>query len=402
MKNFDSLDLNQALKRALERMEFDTPTPIQAKAIPLALDGRDILGSAQTGTGKTAAFVIPLIEMMSRNPKGTALVLSPTRELSKQISDFTNKLLGFKNKIKTTLLIGGEPMGKQISQLKRRPRIIIGTPGRVNDHLNQGTLRLDECGFLVLDETDRMLDMGFSIQLDQILEYLPEERQTMMFSATLPKNIDKLSAKYLDAPKRIAIGSTISPVKNIKQDTVHLKKEDKNAELFRQLNERDGSIIVFVKTKRNADALARKLREQEFQAKAIHGDLSQRQREQVITKFRKKSYRILVATDVVARGLDIPHIEHVINFNLPMSPEDYIHRIGRTARAGAEGESLCLISPDEKKYWNAIERLMKTGETTKPKGKGSSSSRPKAKRKRRHRRSSKPRTGAPKAEKCAA
>ena len=383
MKNFEGFGLNPALTRSLERMNYKTPTPIQAQAIPLALKGRDIMGSAQTGTGKTAAFAIPLVEKLLSSPRGSALVLTPTRELGKQIMDIMNQLLGPKTNIKTAFIIGGESMGKQIGQLRQRPRLIVGTPGRINDHLERGNLMLHDTSFLVLDETDRMLDMGFTVQLDRILKYLPEKRQTLMFSATLPKNILKMSEQYLNNPERIAVGSTNSPVKNIRQELIRLDENEKYSELVRQLDDRCGSIIIFVKTKHGADRMAKKLNREDFDAEAIHGDLRQSRRDRVIREFRSQKYRILVATDVAARGLDIPHIEHVINYDLPQVPEDYIHRIGRTARAGAEGTSLSLVTPQDGRKWYAIEQLInpdqKSSEPKRPdsKSKKSRSRRPK-------------------------
>ncbi len=365
MKNFEGFGLNPALAESLVRMKYTVPTPIQAQAIPLALQGRDIMGSAQTGTGKTAAFAIPLIESLLKNPRGSALVLTPTRELGKQIMDIMHQLLGYKSKINTAFLIGGESMGKQFAQLKQQPRLIVGTPGRINDHLERGSLKLHDTGFLVLDETDRMLDMGFSVQIDRIIKYLPAKRQTLMFSATLPKNIVKLSDGYLNNPERISVGSTINPSENIKQEIIRVTDEGKYAELVRELDLRKGSIVIFVKTKYGTERLAKKLNNEDFSADAIHGDLKQSRRDRVIREFRKKAYRILVATDVACRGLDIPHIEHVINYDLPQVPEDYIHRIGRTARAGAEGSALCLISPQDGRKWHAIEELMNPGQKRK-------------------------------------
>ena len=363
MKNFDGFGLSPALAQSLARMKYDTPTPIQAQAIPLALKGRDIMGSAQTGTGKTAAFAIPLVQRLLTNPNGSALVLTPTRELGKQIMDIMHQLLGPKSPIKTAFIIGGEGMGKQFDQLRARPRLIVGTPGRINDHLERKSMKLDDTDFLVLDETDRMLDMGFSVQLDRIFKYLPEQRQTLMFSATLPPNIIKLSQNYLNNPERIAVGSTITPAKNIKQDIVRVDEDQKYAELVRQLEERTGSVIIFVKTKYATERLAKRLNKEpllfeDSKADAIHGDLKQNKRERVIQSFRECKFRILVATDVVARGLDIPHIEHVINYDLPQVPEDYIHRVGRTARAGAEGSALCLLTPQDGRKWHAIQLLM--------------------------------------------
>ncbi len=358
MKTFNELGLNPELAEALAKMEYTKPTPIQAKGIPLALEGRDIMGSAQTGTGKTAAYSIPLIEHLLNRPGGSALVLTPTRELAKQVMEIMRQMLGGNQEIKTAFIIGGESMGKQLQQLKKQPRLIVGTPGGINDHLQRKTLKIGDTDFLVLDETDRMLDMGFSVQLDRIAKFLPEERQTLMFSATLPKNILKLSEQYLNNPARIAVGSTVEPQKNIKQQVIRLNDTEKFDELTRQMEYRDGSVIIFVKTKYGTERLAKRLRGQGFEAEAIHGDLKQSRRERVIQNLRDDKFRILVATDVVARGLDIPHIRHVVNYDLPQVPEDFIHRIGRTARAGAEGEALSFVSPSEGRKWHAIELLI--------------------------------------------
>ncbi len=367
MDNFEGFGLNPALMASLVKMKYQQPTPIQARTIPLALAGRDILGSAQTGTGKTAAFAIPLVEKLMNDPRGTALVLAPTRELGKQIMEVMHQLLGPKSQIRTAFIIGGEPMGKQYAQIKAQPRLIVGTPGRINDHLERGTLMLNKTSFLVLDETDRMLDMGFSIQLDRILKFLPEKRQTLMFSATLPKNITKLAEQYLNNPERVAIGSTVTPAAKIRQDVIRVDEAGKYDELVRELDARSGSVIIFVKTKFGTERLAKRLNREDFKAEAIHGDLKQSRRERVIREFRGQKYRILVATDVASRGLDIPHIEHVINFDLPQVPEDYIHRIGRTARAGAEGSALCLVSPQDGRKWHAIEQLINP-DSSKPRG----------------------------------
>ncbi len=358
MTKFNTLNLPEVLNNSLKRMKYETATPIQAKAIPLAMEGRDILGSAQTGTGKTAAFAIPLINYLIKNERKTAIVLTPTRELAVQVIDIIRQLVGPGKGIRSALLIGGAPIQKQLEQLKHRPRIIVGTPGRINDHLGRGRLQLAEASFLVLDETDRMLDMGFGVQIDEILKHMPHKRQTLLFSATLPKAIQQVAAKYLKDPERIAIGSTTDVAKNVNQEMIRVKVADKYDMLLSQVSSRNGSMIIFVKTKRNADKMAERLRNEGFKANAIHGDLRQRQRDRVIKQFREKQFRILVATDVAARGLDIPHIEHVINYNLPQCPEDYIHRIGRTARAGKSGEALCIVSPDENSKWSAISRML--------------------------------------------
>lgn len=361
METFQSLTLPQVLADALVQMDYSIPTPIQAQAIPFALAGRDILGSAQTGTGKTAAFGLPLLAHLINNPGSSAIVLTPTRELAMQVIDVMRKLLGKEGKIRSALLIGGASMRDQFIALKSSPRLIVGTPGRINDHLDRGSLRLNKTDFLVLDETDRMLDMGFGIQIDAILEHVSEKRQTLMFSATIPKGIARLAQKYLNNPERVAVSSVTMAADNIKQDVVRTSEAEKYGKLVNELDTREGSILVFVKTKRGADQLAFKLNKEDFNSKAIHGDLKQNQRERVISDFRKEKCRILIATDVVARGLDIPHIKHVINYDLPQCPEDYIHRIGRTARAGAEGSALSLVSPQDSGKWHAINRLMNPG-----------------------------------------
>jgi superfamily II DNA/RNA helicase len=366
-QDFSGFGLPAKLLEALTRIPFTTPTPIQAKAIPLALAGRDLLASAQTGTGKTAAFGIPLVVRLMENPQLKALIMTPTRELAAQV-EATLKQIIPPNEFHSTLLIGGESMHRQLRQLQRNPRLIIGTPGRINDHLSRGSLKLDRAGILVLDETDRMLDMGFGVQIDKIIQRLPAQRQTLLFSATLPAGIIKLSSKYLNDPERVSMGETHKPVANIQQEVVQMGEGEKYKELLVQLEKRKGSVIIFVKTKYGTERLATRLCREKHEADAIHGDLQQRRREKVIQGFRDKKYRILVATDVAARGLDIPHIEHVINYDLPQCPEDYIHRIGRTARAGAEGSALSFLVPGEDSKWRAIQRLLNPGSDTGPRG----------------------------------
>jgi len=360
VQTFNEAAIPQALFHRLEQIGFVTPTPIQAQAIPVALEGNDILGSAQTGTGKTAAFGIPLVSRLLTDDQANALILLPTRELAGQVLKALQQFIGRSN-IPAVLLIGGEDMGKQIRKLRAKPRLIVGTPGRINDHLIRGTLKLSATNFLVLDEVDRMLDMGFGVQLDAIAKHLTSKRQTLMFSATVPHGIQKISAKYLSDPVRISIGSAHVPAANVKQEHVRLGDKEKYPRLLAELEARQGSILVFVKTKHGADNMSKKLRKLGHQSEALHGDLRQNKRNQVIAGFRAQKYRILVATDVAARGLDIPHIGHVINHDLPQSPEDYIHRIGRTARAGADGEAINFISPSDGAKWHAIEKLLNPG-----------------------------------------
>ena len=358
---FKAFGLPESLFQSLERMGITTPTPIQAEAIPLGLEGNDVLGSAQTGTGKTLAYLLPLAAHLMASAQNSALVMTPTRELAIQVQEMLGKLLSKKPQFESALLIGGDPMGKQLGQLRRRPQLIVGTPGRINDHLNRSSLDLRHTQFLVLDETDRMLDMGFSEQLETIIEVMHETRQTLMFSATMPSNIVRIANRYLKNPKRITVGSTTQPVTHIKQDIIHTSHAEKFTHLLRELNEREGSVIIFVKTKVGAEDLKERLCDEHHSADAIHGDLHQRKRERVVKSFRANKSRIMVATDIAARGLDVPHIRHVINYDLPQCPEDYIHRIGRTGRAGAEGSALCLLAPDDRYKWRAISQLMNPG-----------------------------------------
>ena len=370
MYNFSAMGLAVRLTYALVQQGFITPTPIQAQAIPPALEGRDVLGSANTGTGKTMAFAIPLVAHLMQNPTSTALVLTPTRELALQVCTQIKALLqnapkpqgnasrAFKwdrskdeatrgnSAIRTALLIGGEAIPKQIQQLKQRPRLIVGTPGRINDHLVRKSVCLERCDFLVLDETDRMLDMGFAVQIDQILTTMPEVRQTLLFSATLPKAIVATAQEYLSAPVRISIQAPIG--ENLHQEVFPISEAEKYPHFLNQLRECTGTAIVFVKTKYKEG----------LRAEALHGDMRQNKRDAVIRKFRQSHFDFLIATDVAARGLDILHIAHIINYDLPQCPEDYIHRIGRTARAGASGTASCYVTPADKARWSAIHRLL--------------------------------------------
>ncbi len=362
MSTFADLGLPPNILKAVDRLGFKEPTPIQEQSIPMAVQGNDILGSAQTGTGKTLAFAIPMVIHLLEYEGSMGLVMTPTRELAAQVEAAIADLLGRKSFLRLALLIGGEDINKQLEQLDRCPQIIVGTPGRINDHLGRGTLDLRRVNFLVLDEMDKMLDMGFGIQLDQILRYIPSHRQTLMFSATMPSNIIRLSRKYLINPVRIAIGSVFTPADNIKQQVIKTSEALKYTELVKQIDTREGSILIFVKTKFGAERLAIKLARDSYNVEAIHGDLSQSRREKVISSFREQKYRILVATDIASRGLDIPHIEHVINYDLPQLPEDYIHRIGRTARAGANGSAVCILTPSDNSKWKMIHKLMTSKE----------------------------------------
>ena len=357
MKNFNELDIENKLKNSIKYSNFITPTPIQSQAIPIALEGKDVLGTAQTGTGKTLAFTIPLINKLIINKNAMALIICPTRELASQVMGTISKLTLGDIRIGNALLIGGESMQKQLRQLKRA-RIIVGTPGRINDHLKRKSLNLTRVNYLVLDETDRMLDMGFTPQIEIILKFIPKEHQTLLFSATLPNNILKISEKYLRKPERISVGSVSTPIEKIKQETFQITPDKKYHELINQLVERQGSILVFVKTKHGADKIVKRLKYDAHSAEAIHGNLRQSKRDRVIRGFRSGKSRILVATDVAARGLDIPLIQHVINYDLPQVPEDYIHRVGRTGRAGKEGSALTFLTNNDRSMWREIQKLI--------------------------------------------
>ncbi len=373
MQNFADFNLPPFLKASLDRLGFVKPTPIQVQAIPIALEGQDILGSAQTGTGKTAAFLIPVITRLLASNDETALILTPTRELAKQVFDFANQLLGNRaGGIKAALLIGGAPIYNQLRQINTGARLLIGTPGRVNDHLSRNGCMLENARFLVLDETDLMLDMGFNEQIDDILEYMPQKRQTLLFSATLPPSIIKLSEKYMSNPQRISAGQANTVAVNIVEDIVYTTRDGKYIELCRALDEKQGAVLVFVKTKIDAELIAKKLQKNMHEVDVLHGGLRQSRRERVTKLFRNKKFRIMVATDVAARGLDIPHIAHVINYDMPQCHEDYIHRIGRTARAEASGHALSLITSGPKV--NSIKEFFDAGRGKPMRGGGRSSS----------------------------
>lgn len=357
MKTFEQLGISKLVIPSLEKMNFLKPTDIQTETIPFAIEGRDVLASAQTGTGKTGAFAIPLVSFMVDSQR-SGLVLTPTRELAAQVMKIILDLIGKNLKIKTALLIGGEPMSNQLRQLQNNPRIIVGTPGRINDHLKKGSLKLSKTDFLVIDETDRMLDMGFSIQIDEIIKHMPKEKQTLMFSATLDKQIIGLAKKYLNNPQRVCLDFDISTKPDIDQKILRTSESGKYDELKKQIDNVEGSVIVFVNTKYGADKLVKKMDADGYVAKAIHGGLRQDKRNRVIKSFREKKHKVMIATDVAARGLDIPHIEHVVNYDLPQCLDDYTHRIGRTGRAGSKGSSVCFITPNEDRKSYSIRKVI--------------------------------------------
>ena len=358
MNNFSNFDLSNESQKALEGLGFKNPTPIQSKAIPAGLSGQDILANAQTGSGKTIAFALPLIEKIKNNTNSSGLILTPTRELAKQIFSVVNIILSYHEKIRSILLIGGEGIYTQSNSLKKSPQIIIGTPGRINDHLDRGSLNINNCDLVVLDETDKMLEMGFEFQVRDILKTIKNKKQMLMFSATLPNQIIKLSSKYSNNPQRISIQQNEVLNFNIKQDVIKVSPKDKFKELSNQIKKSDGSILVFVKTKYGTEKLSIRLKKDGIKSTALHGGLRQNKRSRIMDNFRDEKFRIMIATDIASRGIDVPHIEHVINYDLPQAPEDFVHRIGRTARAGSVGEALSFITPNDSKIWKSIEMTL--------------------------------------------
>lgn len=339
-------------------MGYQAPTPIQQAAIPVALSGQDLIGIAQTGTGKTAAYGIPMVTALSGNPDIMGLVLAPTRELALQIEGvFAQLTRNFPN-LRSCVLIGGASMHLQLQALAKKPRILIATPGRLLDHLQQKSVSLAKVRLAVLDEADRMLDIGFEPQIRRVFFQVPQQRQTMLFSATFPPNVERLAAQHLSRPQRITIGAVTKPLEAIQQSFIKTSSAEKMSVLLKELEARQGTVLIFTRTKHRSDRLARLLSHRGYKADRLHGDLTQGQRQRVMEAFRREKIRILVATDIASRGLDIPHIAHVINYDLPQVPEDYIHRIGRTARAGASGASLCLVTPEDIDEWTSLARRL--------------------------------------------
>jgi ATP-dependent RNA helicase RhlE len=358
IRSFNELPLSAPMLDATARAGYETPTPIQARAIGIALEGRDLIGCAQTGTGKTAAFAIPTIERLCATRPGAgarALVLAPTRELALQIAE-TFAMLGSARGLRTVTLIGGEAMGPQLAGLARRPDIIVATPGRLFDHLERRSATLSSVRIVVLDEADRMLDMGFAPQVERILALTPLDRQTLCFSATMPEAVERLVRKHLSRPERVEVGRVAKPVAAVTQRLYATESRDKTPLLLRLLGEDRGQTLVFTRTKHRADRLARAVAAAGHRVTRLHADRTMSQRREALDGFRAGRYRVLVATDIAARGIDVPEIAHVVNFDLPHTPEDYIHRIGRTARAEATGQATSFAAPEEREQLRAIER----------------------------------------------
>ncbi len=345
------------LLQRLDQLGFKHPTPIQFKAIPIAIGGEDLIGIAQTGTGKTLAFSIPMLQQLSARKK-MGLILLPTRELAVQVEETLRKLAGPLG-LRSAILIGGMAMGPQIRQLKAKPHIIVATPGRLIDHMEQRNTSLTNVGVLVLDEADRMLDMGFAPQLKKILAAMPHERQTMLFSATMPSEIANIAKTYMRKPLRVEVAPAGTAAEQVDQEVFIVPKPDKTALLERILTQYKGTVLVFTRTKHGAKKLARSIKSMNHGVAEIHSNRSQAQRQDALKGFTNGRYRVLVATDIAARGIDVKNIELVVNYDLPDHTEDYVHRIGRTGRAGSTGKAISFASPEQKRDIMQIERLIR-------------------------------------------
>ena len=361
--SFNILGLSPELKKAIERKGYTNPSDIQLQAIPSIIEGNDIMAGAQTGTGKTAAFALPILQKLqndeSKRRRVRALILVPTRELASQVGD-SFRSYGNNLRFRTSTLYGGVSIRTQIDKLKKGVDIVVATPGRLLDHLDKKTLNLSELEVFVLDEADRMLDMGFIRDIKKVLKYLPEKKQNLLFSATFPKEIQALADSLLNAPKRIQVASNNSTVDKVVQVVYPVDKSRKR-ELLTHCIKEEGwfQVLVFSRTKHGANKLASQLSKLGINAVAFHGNKSQSQRTRALNDFKDSKTQVLVATDIAARGIDIKLLPQVVNFDLPYVPEDYVHRIGRTARAGQEGKAISLVSADEHKLLNDIERLLK-------------------------------------------
>ncbi len=356
--NFSSFNFSDALTKALEDMKFTTPSAIQAQTIPLLLEGRDAIALAQTGTGKTAAFALPILQNLSSTTQGTqALILAPTRELAIQVADQFEQLSAHQRGTTVAVLCGGQEYGRQLKQLRGGAQIVVGTPGRILDHIDKGTLPLDNLSTFIIDEADEMLRMGFIEDVETILAKLPEKRQIAMFSATMPHRIRVIANTYLKDPASVEIRMETATVKSIEQRFLFASGHQKPDALLRVLAvEEYQGVIVFVRTKSSTEEVAELLQQQGLRATAIHGDITQALRERTIAQFRSGAIDILVATDVAARGLDVERVTHVINYDMPYDNEVYVHRIGRTGRAGRSGVTILFITPKESRSISNLER----------------------------------------------
>ncbi|WP_216827921.1 DEAD/DEAH box helicase [Alkalihalobacterium elongatum] len=359
MSYFKDFNITDQVKKAIHDMGFEEPSPIQEKAIPVILSGEDVIGQAQTGTGKTAAFGIPVVDKVTEDRYVQALILTPTRELAIQVSGELQKLTKYK-KIRTLPIYGGQSISHQIRALKQGVQVVIGTPGRITDHIRRQTLSLDKVHTVVLDEADEMLDMGFIEDIEAILKQVNKERQTLLFSATMPPPIKKLSYKYMKKPQLVAISKGEVTAPSIDQVYYKVLERNKLDSLCRIIDSEEIDLgIIFCRTKKGVSELTEALQARGYIADGLHGDLTQSQRDNVMKKFRDSTIEFLIATDVAARGIDVDNVTHVINYDIPQDPESYVHRIGRTGRAGRKGLALTLVTPREMKHLRSIEDEIK-------------------------------------------
>jgi len=366
LKSFEDLELVDPILRALEDKRYTEPTPIQAKAIPLVLDRRDVLGCAQTGTGKTAAFAIPIIQLIHQKdgdhrgfPILRSLIVTPTRELAIQIDENIKEYSKYTD-IKHTVIFGGVKQGKQVDKLKKGVHILVATPGRLLDLIDQGYISLDDVRLFVLDEADRMLDMGFIHDIKKLLKILPEKRQSLFFSATMPQNIVELSNTILEDPVKVEVAQVSSAAETITQYLYYTNKQTKKDLLIHILKDESlDQVLLFSRTKHGADKITRFLKKEHVNAAAIHGDKAQNQRQKALSNFKSGDVRVLVATDIAARGIDIDKLRYVINYDVPNIAETYVHRIGRSGRAGEDGIAISICEPEENAYVKDIQRLIK-------------------------------------------
>ncbi len=367
MTMFHELGISEKIMKSIQAMGFEEATPIQAETIPVSLQGKDVIGQAQTGTGKTAAFGIPMLEKMDlKNSSIQGIVIAPTRELAIQVAEELNRIGQYKG-VKALPIYGGQDINRQIRALKNRPQIIVGTPGRLMDHMNRKTIRLQNIQVVVLDEADEMLNMGFVEDIEAILKEVPEVRQTLLFSATMPEPIRKIAEKFMKDPVQIKVKAKEMTVPNIEQYYIETQEKKKFDVLTRLLDMESPELaIVFGRTKRRVDELSEALNSRGYAAEGIHGDLTQAKRSSVLKKFKAGTIEVLVATDVAARGLDISGVTHVYNFDIPQDPESYVHRIGRTGRAGKQGLAYTFVTPREIGQLKNIERTTKRSMERKP------------------------------------
>ncbi len=356
--NWQSLGLSSITLDLIEQAGFKAPTPVQSLAIPIALNQEDLIASAQTGTGKTASFVLPMAERFAGREGTYGLILAPTREIAQQIHQCL-EIFAAPQGIRSAVLIGGVDMRQDLRSLQGYPQVIVATPGRLCDHLDRGNLWLDYIEVVVLDEADRMLDMGFSAQLSRIMEEVPKKRQTLLFSATISSEVERLARKILNQPKKITIGQPRSAAGSVEQKIIWMNEASKNHQLRKILKEESGSIIVFTRSKDGATRVWRSLHSSGiYDATYIHSDRLQSHREQALLEFKEGKYRILIATDVAGRGIHVDGVAHVINYDLPFEPENYIHRIGRTGRAGSTGKSTTFATPQDAPLVKEIEKVL--------------------------------------------